>query len=84
MHRHMRTTIELSEALLKRVKKLAQRRGTTLRALIEEGLRRILDEPPAEPYRLPDLSYGEGGLADGLDASDWDRIRDLSYESRGA
>jgi hypothetical protein len=79
----MRTTIELSDALLRRAKKLAARRQTTLRALIEEGLRRILDEP-VPPYRLPDLSYGEGGLAEGLDASDWDRIRDLSYESRGA
>ena len=80
----MRTTIELSAALLKRAKQLAARRGTTLRALVEEGLRKVLEEKPGEPFVLPDLSYGEGGLVEGLDTSDWDRIRDRSYEDRGA
>lgn len=80
---HMRTTIELSDALLRRVRRLASRRGTTMKALIEEGLRRVLedDRPPA--YRLPDLSYGSGGAPEGLDPTDWERIRDIAYEGRG-
>ena len=38
----MKTTIELSDALFCSARQLAQQRQTTLRALVEEGLRRIL------------------------------------------
>ena len=36
------TTIELPEALVKRARIYAIRRGTTLRALVEQGLRHVL------------------------------------------
>lgn len=32
------------------------------------------------PFQLPDASFGEGGLVERLDETDWERIRDLSYE----
>lgn len=85
MLRHMRTSIELSDGLLERARKLAKRRGTTLRALVEEGLRRVLAESAASPpFRLKDVTYGEGGLVEGLAHEDWDRIRDSIYEGRGS
>lgn len=80
---HMRTTIDLSDALLTRAKRLARQRGTTVRALVEEGLRKVLDEQQPGAYRMPDASFGRGGLVDGLDAGDWERIRELAYEGRG-
>ncbi len=40
----MKTTIEMSDPLFKSAKELAQRSQTTLRALIEEGLRRVISE----------------------------------------
>jgi hypothetical protein len=81
---HMRTSIELPDPILKRAKRVARQRGTTLRALIEEGLRKVLDEAePVRPFRLRDASFGQEGLVDGLTDGDWDRIRDLSYEGRG-
>ena len=40
----MKTTIEMSDPLFKSAKNLAQRRQTTLRALIEEGLRRLIND----------------------------------------
>jgi hypothetical protein len=40
----MKTTIEMSDALFKSAKELAQRNQTTLRALIEEGLRRVIGD----------------------------------------
>ena len=46
----VKTTVELSDDLLKRAKRLAVERGTTLRELMEAGLRRELRErerPPA-------------------------------------
>ena len=45
----MKTTIELSDPLFQSAKKLAQESQTTLRALIEEGLRRVLSEQTTKP-----------------------------------
>ena len=44
----MKTTIELSDALFLSAKELAQARQTTLRALVEEGLRRVLSDAHAK------------------------------------
>lgn len=43
----MKTTIDLSEALFNSAKALAQQNQTTLRALVEEGLRRVLADSHA-------------------------------------
>ena len=80
----MRTSIDLPDALFVKAKRLAHTRGTTLRELTIEGLEAVLDRHRQRPtFRLRDASYGEGGLTEGLDETDWDRIRDLSYEGRG-
>jgi len=47
MGAHMKTTIEVSDALFVTAKNLARERQTSLRALIEEGLRRVLNEATA-------------------------------------
>ena len=39
MSRHMRTTVRLDDALLDQARREAQRRGETVTALIEKGLR---------------------------------------------
>ena len=44
----MKTTIEMSDPLFKSAKDLAQRSQTTLRALIEEGLRRVISDSQAQ------------------------------------
>ncbi|MFZ5469360.1 MAG: type II toxin-antitoxin system VapB family antitoxin [Myxococcota bacterium] len=79
----MRTTIELPDSLFAKAKKLARERGVPLRELVEEGLRRVVEERPAR-FRLEDASFRGDGLVEGLDETDWDRIRDLAYEGRGS
>jgi hypothetical protein len=86
----MRTTIDLPDALFTKVKRLAQARGTTMRELTIEGLEALLDRHQSrrpKPFRLRDGSFGpmgsKTGLVDGLDETDWDRLRDLAYEGRG-
>lgn len=69
----VRTTIDLSDSLLARARKLMVKRKLTLRALVEEGLRRVLDEEQAERERfvLPDASFkGTLGFADGVTEAD--------------
>ena|ERR1700726_1524160 len=62
----MKTTVEIAEDLIARTREVARREGTTLRALIEEGLRAALaqrEQKAAEPYHWPDLSVAGEGLA---------------------
>ena len=47
MGTHMKTTIDVSDALFNSAKELAQQNQTTLRALVEEGLRRVLADSQA-------------------------------------
>lgn len=49
MGAHMKTTIEVSDALFLSAKNFAQQSQTTMRALVEEGLRRVLSD--AQPQR---------------------------------
>jgi hypothetical protein len=82
---HMRTTLDLPDPLFRQAKKLARDRKVPFRALVAEALRRVLkEEAPRRKFKLPDRSFGQGGLVGGLTWADWDRIRDLVYEGRGA
>ena len=81
----MKTTIEISDPLLREARKLAEREGVTLRALVERGLRRVVTETKAvAPFKLRRASFkGKGLQADARGAS-WAGLRDLVYEGRGA
>ena len=45
---HMKTTIEVSDALFDSAKSFAQQRQTTMRALVEEGLRHVISDSQAK------------------------------------
>lgn len=85
MHLCMRTTIDLSDPLVARVKRLMLKRKTTLRALVEEGLRRVLEDDRArEPFKLRDASFTrQSGFADGVGPEDIARILRETNEGRG-
>ena len=81
----MKTTIDIAGPILSAAKRAAARENTTVRALVEEGLRRVLRERNArEPFRLRRASFAGQGLRPELAEAGWDRLRDLSYEGRGA
>ncbi|NBC47575.1 MAG: type II toxin-antitoxin system VapB family antitoxin [Gammaproteobacteria bacterium] len=81
----MKTTIELSDALIEQARRVAHREGATLRALVEEGLQRSLKARRQAAGRQLDFpSYGGGGLTDELQGAPWSRIRDEIYRERGA
>jgi hypothetical protein len=83
---HMKTTVEIPEPLFLEVKRLAAETGTTLRELIEDGLRRVLEvrtqSAPAE-FVLRDASVGGNGLQPGVRDGSWEDVRALIYEGRG-
>ena len=80
----MKTTIEISDALLEAAKRRAGEQGTTLRALVEAGLRNILDAAPEhERFALRDASVDGKGLRPEVREGGWDRIVELTYEGHG-
>lgn len=79
----MKTTVEISDGLLARAKRHARKSGKSLRALIEEGLRRVLqDEPARVRYRLPDCSVGRAGGVNPLESLSWQDLREQIYGGR--
>ena len=84
MVNHMKTTIQIPDSLLKEVRKLANEENTTLKSLMEEGLRRIISERKRRGrFKLRKATFKGKGLQPNLEGATWDRIRDLSYEGRG-
>lgn len=79
-----KTTLDISDPLLRDAKKLAAAEGTTLRALIEQGLRNVVAERRrrTQRFRLRKASFGGQGLNPDLEG-EWQQIRDLSYGGRG-
>jgi hypothetical protein len=80
----MKTTIDIADPLLKQAKRLAARRGTTLKVVVEEALRDALKRAPDEvPVELRTHTYAGRGLQPGLSWDDFGALRDLAYEGRG-
>lgn len=81
----VKTTVEISDSLLHEARSLAAREGVTLRALIERGLHRVIDETTrSTPFKLRRASFkGRGRQAAFSDAS-WEQLRDAVYRDRGA
>jgi hypothetical protein len=80
----MKTTVEISDPLLREARKLAAREGVTLRTVIERGLHRVITETKqGTPFKLRRASFKGKGLQPDLRHASWERVRDRSYEGRG-
>lgn len=80
----MKTTVEIAEKLARAAKAHAAREGTTLRELVERGLRLVLREPElGKSFRLRDASFRGNGLQPEFRGAGWERIREASYRECG-
>jgi hypothetical protein len=80
----MKTTVEIPDSLFEEARKVAHRDRTTLKVLVEEGLRKIIaDRKRRKGFRLRKVSWKGNGLQSHLAGASWDQIRELSYEGRG-
>ena len=80
----MKTTIDVSDALFAMAKNVARERQTSLRALVEEGLRRVLSEATSQvkpSFKLIDARvYGEEVLLP--NPQEWQQFEDDHVLSR--
>ncbi|MGO9604477.1 MAG: DUF2191 domain-containing protein [Candidatus Binataceae bacterium] len=80
----MKTTVDISDSLLRDARKLAAREGVTLRTLIERGLHRVVAETKHQaPFKLRQATFKGKGLQPGLRGASWEKIRELAYENHG-
>lgn len=78
----MKTTVEITDSLFEQAKRAAERDRTTLRALIEEGLRRTLEaRRRTQEFRLRRVTVGGEGIDP--EVAGWEEARRRSYEGRG-
>jgi hypothetical protein len=83
-----RTTVRLPDELIRRAKRKAVDEGRSLTSLIEEGLRRVLDDQirTAKARKvLPPVSAATGGLQPGIDLNNSAALQesdDIDYAKR--
>ena len=68
----MKTTLQIDDEVMRRLKREAARQGKTMSELVETALRRLL-EKPAEKVSLPPLPTFHGG-AELVDIADRDAL----------
>jgi len=79
----VKSTFDINDALLERAKRHARHAGKPLRALVEEGLRRVLEDAATKRrYELPDRSVGKAGAPNPLEQLSWQDLRDEIYGGR--
>jgi hypothetical protein len=80
----MKTTIDITDPLLAQAKRLAAKRGTTLKALMEQGLRHVVaDKAHAAPYQFVPVTDKMPVVPGGYPHMSWEQMRDIIYEGRG-
>ena len=71
----MKTTLNIDDSVMRRLREEAARRGTTMSALVEAGLRRVLAPAVAgkQPGTLPPMpTWNSGGFR--VDIADRDAL----------
>jgi Family of unknown function (DUF6364) len=79
-----RTTVRLPDDLIRRAKRKAAAEGRSLTGLIEEGLRRVLNERASvnRAHRIrPPVSAAAGGLVAGVDLNDTAGLQEMEDEA---
>lgn len=81
----MKTTVDISNDLFRRVKRIAGEQGITMREIIESALRSFLQSrsSPSRPFKLRKQPFAGRGPAPGVHEGDWHQIRSSIYEGQG-
>jgi len=76
MVNHMKTTLNIDDTVMQRLREEAARQGKPMAELVEAGLRRILAEPRRETKPTPELPTMQSG-GTRVDVADRDRLYEV-------
>jgi hypothetical protein len=77
----MKTTVNLPDELLREAQELARSERTTLRDLIETGLRTVVGQRSGGAgFTLADASVDGRGLQPAFQGARWEQVRDAAYD----
>jgi hypothetical protein len=77
-----RTTVRLPAELLKKAQRKATAEGRTLTGLMEEGLRYVVSEKPAEKTERPPIPVSKEGGGEILSFKELQELEDRDYIER--
>jgi hypothetical protein len=83
----MKTTVDISDPLFRQAKAAAEAGSGTMRELIEDGLRSVLEKRRTvlkKGFRLGKLPTQGGGIRPEFAHATWPQIADESYRGRGS
>jgi hypothetical protein len=81
---HMKTTIDIADVLLVEAKALAAEEGTTVRSLVEEGLRLAMARrQEGKAFELRRASFSGSGVRSDVSLDQWDEVREAAYKGHG-
>ena len=81
----MKTTLDIHDELLARAKRHARATGRPLGAVVEDGLRRVLEpNNHRRKYTLPNFRTGDPDAPDPMDQYSWPDLRELIYGDPGS
>lgn len=84
MYLCMKTTVNISDSLHEEARKIAAGENSSIKALIEEGLRKIIDERKQHgDFKLRKATFKGNGLLADMAGASWNEIRDKIYVGRG-
>jgi hypothetical protein len=76
----MKTMVNVPDELLRQAQEIAYRERTTLKDLIETGLRAVVAQRTGESqFVLEDLSVDGRGLQPDFRGAPWEQVRDTIY-----
>ena len=70
---HMKTTLNIDDTVMARLRREAARSGRSMSELVEAGLRLVLQQPSRQPAKLPPLPKFNLGPAT-VDVADRDAL----------
>ena len=76
----MRTTVDLPDELLLEVQRMAREQNRTMRSVMEEALRSMMEKyRHGQAFELADASVGGNGLQQAFRDASWDDLRAAAY-----